>query len=99
MLPILFLLATSALASPFPAPDAAAAPAGFSLPLQHPGNMAQRQLAKRDGSQQDGEWLLNEVAIADTRYNLGKGEYGRKISRLHMRKAKGKRQTGSVQLQ
>ncbi|BEI84073.1 hypothetical protein CcaverHIS002_0406770 [Cutaneotrichosporon cavernicola] len=96
MLPIL-LLAAQAAASPFvmyPDHDAAdvAAVQGFKLPLSHSASSAKRELAKRAGGVQDGEWLIREEAFVDSRYNGGRGNFA---SPLLSRK----RQSGNVGLQ
>ncbi|GMK53889.1 hypothetical protein CspeluHIS016_0104750 [Cutaneotrichosporon spelunceum] len=96
MLPIL-LLAAQAAASPFvmyPDHNAAdvAAVQGFKIPLSHSASSAKRELAKRAGGIQDGEWLIREEAFVDSRYNGGKGDFASLL-------ATRKRQSGNVGLQ
>lgn len=97
MLPLL-LLALPAAASPFIMyPDHTTAEVGavqgFALPLAHSEASAKRELAKRAGGVQDGEWLIREEMFVDGRYNAGRGQFASLLAK-HKRQ-----QSGGVTLQ
>ncbi|RSH83433.1 uncharacterized protein EHS24_007117 [Apiotrichum porosum] len=103
MLPTLLLLATTGLASPFaiyrPGGDTqsnaviAGVHQAFAVPLSHTTGSRKREMAKRDGVEQDRTYLLSEAAKVDRRYNAGQGGYSDVL-----RRTLAKRSSGSVAL-